>query len=90
MLFPENKELFYLGEDKGLLANLSANGINKSQHLLKIIKENGYVDYSNSIFNAEKSSHCWVFTKSLTAFSIQTSWYKEKITLTSFEPIVQK
>lgn len=90
MLFPENKELFYLGEDKGLLANLSANGITKSQHLLKIIKENGYVDYSNSTFNAEKSSHCWVFTKSLTAFSIQTSWYKEKITLTSFEPIAQK
>ena len=85
VLFPNNKELFYLGTDKKILTNLNSVGIGKSEQLLKITKENGYIDYSKSTFDSEKSSHCWVIEKPSAAFSMQTTWYKEKITLTSFD-----
>ena len=62
-----------------------AVGIGKSEQLLKITKEIGYIDYSKSTFDSEKSSHCWVIEKPSAAFSMQTTWYKEKITLKSVE-----
>lgn len=85
VLFPNNKELFDLGTDKNILTKLNTVGIGKSEQLLKMTKEIGYIDYSKSTFDSEKSSHCWVIEKPSSAFSMQTTWYKEKITLTSFD-----
>jgi len=85
VLFPNNKELFDLGTDKNTLKKLNSVGIGKSEQLLKMIKEIGYIDYSKSTFNSEKSSHCWVIEKPSNAFSMQTTWYKDKITLKSVE-----
>ena len=85
VLFPNNKELFDLGTDKNTLKKLNSVGIGKSEQLLKMIKEIGYIDYSKSTFNSEKSSHCWVIEKPSNAFSMQTTWYKDKITLQSVE-----
>lgn len=85
VLFPNNKELFDLGTDKNTLKKLNSVGIGKSEQLLKMIKEIGYIDYSKSTFDSEKSSHCWVIEKPSNAFSMQTTWYKEKITLKSVE-----
>lgn len=85
VLFQKNKELFYLGTDKEILSSLKTIGIIKSEQLLKLIKKNGYIDFANTTFNSEKSSHCWVIDQPINKFSIQTSWYKEKIALTSFD-----
>ena len=85
VLFPNNKELFDLGTDKNTLKKLNSVGIGKSEQLLKMIKEIGYIDYSKSTFASEKSSHCWVIENPSAAFSMQTTWYKEKITLKSVE-----
>jgi hypothetical protein len=85
VLFPNNKELFDLGTDKNTLKKLNSVGIGKSEQLLKMIKEIGYIDYSKSTFASEKSSHCWVIEKPSSAFSMQTTWYKDKITLQSVE-----
>jgi hypothetical protein len=57
----------------------------KSVQLLKLIKEIGYIDYSKSTFDSEKSLHCWFIEKPSNAFSMQTTWYKDKITLKSVE-----
>ena len=90
VLFQNNKELFYIGNDREIISKLKTIGINKSEQLLKLIKKNGYIDFANSTFNSEKSSYYWVIDQAVNKFSIQTSWYKEKIALTSLDFDVPK
>lgn len=90
VLFPNNKELFDLGTDKNILTKLNSVGIVKSEQLLKMIKEIGFIDYSKSTFDSEKSSHCWVIQNRLLPFQCKQLGTKIKSPLNQLNWLIQK